>query len=73
MRNTLIRIVATSEHPYAAYVSSVGRDGGFAITRRKDKARPFVPATACETIARLQAAGHTRMQFDTCPAEVAHA
>lgn len=72
MRNTIIRVNGTFAHPASAYVKSIGRDGGFTITRDKAKARTFVPATAKACIEKL-ASGNTRMTFDTCPAEVAHA
>jgi hypothetical protein len=69
MKNTIVRVNATADFPGAAYMRSVGKDGDFAITVHKEKARRFTPARAREVIER--AAGRTLMTFDTC--EVADA
>lgn len=72
-RNTLVRVVGTFENPQAAYVKSITKTGGFAITRNKSRARRFTPDTATLYASHLQENGNTRMTFDTCPAEVDNA
>jgi hypothetical protein len=71
MKNTIVRVNATADFPGAAYMRSVGKDGDFAITTTKEKARRFTPERASEVIAR--AARHTLMTFDTCEVSDANA
>lgn len=65
MRNAIIRVNPTPAAPRAAYVASIARDGGFAITYDKAKARRFLPTTA-QSYADALPRGLTRETFTVC-------
>lgn len=70
MRHAIIRVDRPFTPSRTFYVASVSRDGDFALTLRKARARRFTLGLAAEKI-RIMAQG-TRMQFSVCdaPAEV---
>jgi hypothetical protein len=67
MKAAIIRVDKPAPTPpHGAYfVRSAGRDGSFALTRDKSKARRFTLARAAEKIAAF---ANTRMQFSICDA-----